>query len=158
MGEDTTITVRGVDLDVWKEFQKSIIDKYGNLYGYLGPEVTNALKSYLGTSKPETRRTDYSSYAAKPDIPRVLDSAGTKSVRDLILEAFHSLGEEATIQEVTSFIHQKYGNVNPNTISTSMSDLSINGPPSSLYREDQKFLERVSRGRYRLLKAEGEDA
>ena len=46
-----TITVRGVDLEVWKEFQKKIIDIYGNVYGNLGPQVTNALKLWLDRHK-----------------------------------------------------------------------------------------------------------
>jgi hypothetical protein len=139
MSGDTTVTVRGVDLETWKEFQKSIIDIYGNLYGYVGPELTKALKLWLeksgsGTAAVRTKR--------QPG----------KTAKEMIREALTSLGGEATIQEVTGYIRDKYGLVNVNSISTDMSDLSINGPKSSLYPASQRFLERVSRGRYRVLK------
>lgn len=51
----TTISVRDVDLDVWKEFQKRIIDLYGSLYGQLGTEVTEALRLWLEENE-ETER------------------------------------------------------------------------------------------------------
>jgi len=71
----------------------------------------------------------------------------------MIAEAVKALGgEEATIQEVNGCVHQVYGDVNPETISTAMSDLSINGPPSSLSAQNQKFLERISAGRYRVVR------
>jgi len=44
---DTTITIRGVDSNIWKEFQSGIVSLYGNLYGNIGQEVTNALKVWL---------------------------------------------------------------------------------------------------------------
>ena len=147
--------MRGVDLDVWKAFQKSIIDKYGNLYGYLGPEVTSALKAWMDAPKPETKRLDITGHMTNPAVPRVLDSRGGMTVRQVILNAMKELGGEATIQEVTSFIHKKYGDVNASTISTDMSDLSINGPRSSLYPMNKRILKRVARGRYRLLEKDG---
>ncbi len=49
---ETTITVRKVDLDVWKRFQKRIVEIYGNLYGNIGREVTNALSLWLERNKP----------------------------------------------------------------------------------------------------------
>jgi hypothetical protein len=152
MGEETTITVRGVDLEVWKEFQKSIIDKYGDIYGKLGPEVTNALRNWLEKGSSEPPKIDFTKYSIKVGVPRVLDPNGGMSVRQLILDAMKAKGSEAYIQEVISYIHGKYGPVNPNTISTAMSDLAVNGPPSSLYPMEQRFLRRVSRGRYRLEK------
>jgi len=50
---EITITVRGVDLEVWKEFQKRIIDIHGNLYGNLGIEVTHALELWLDKKSEE---------------------------------------------------------------------------------------------------------
>ncbi|HIE23275.1 MAG TPA: AAA family ATPase [Candidatus Korarchaeota archaeon] len=52
---ETTITVRKVDLTVWKEFQKRIVEIYGNLYGNIGREVTNALSLWLKRNKPGTQ-------------------------------------------------------------------------------------------------------
>lgn len=43
----TTITVRGVDPEVWREFQSGIVKMHGNLYGNIGEEVTNALSLWL---------------------------------------------------------------------------------------------------------------
>lgn len=156
MGTETTITVRGVDLEVWKEFQKLIIDKYGNLYGYIGPELTRAIAQWLEKSKSEPPKFSYEQFVLKPDVPHFLDRRGMKSLRDLILEAMTRLGGEATIQSVHSYILQKYGAVNPNSIATSMSDLADNGPVSSPYRADMKIVHRVARGRYRLIRNEVE--
>jgi len=51
IGEDwmseTTVTVRGVDSNAWREFQTGIVSLHGNLYGNIGQEVTNALKLWL---------------------------------------------------------------------------------------------------------------
>jgi len=44
---DTTVTIRGVDSEAWKEFQSGIVSLHGNLYGNIGQEVTNALKLWL---------------------------------------------------------------------------------------------------------------
>jgi hypothetical protein len=152
LGEETTISVRGVDSDLWVEFQESVSKKYGTVYGNLGPEVTSALKAWLEIPRPNIRSADVSKYLSKPNVPRVLDPQGSMSVRGLIYESMKKLGGEATVHDVISFIHEKYGQVNSNTIATAMSDLAVNGPPSSLYSLEARFLERVSRGRYRLTK------
>jgi len=44
---DATVTIRGVDSKAWKEFQSGIVNQYGNLYGNIGQEVTNALNLWL---------------------------------------------------------------------------------------------------------------
>lgn len=44
---DATVTIRGVDSNIWKEFQTGIVNLHGNLYGNIGQEVTNALKLWL---------------------------------------------------------------------------------------------------------------
>lgn len=134
------MTVRGVDLQTWKDFQKAIIDAYGNLYGYVGQELTRALKLWLekgGLEEPKGK------------------SQSSKTTKELIRDAMIGLGGEATIQQVVGYVRDKHGTFNANSISTSMSDLSVNGPPSSLYPVSQRILERVSRGRYRLLRKEG---
>lgn len=141
MKEDTTVSVRGVDLQTWKEFQKTIIDMYGNLYGYLGQELTKALDYWLEKNRIGTTQSQTTPQQSKP-------------IRVLVLEAMVNLGGEATIQQVSGYVRERYPNVNLGSISTGMSDLSVNGPPSSLYPMDQRTLERVSRGRYRLLKKE----
>lgn len=47
----TTITVRGVNSKIWKEFQSNIVKMHGNLYGNIGEEVTNALNLWLDRYK-----------------------------------------------------------------------------------------------------------
>jgi hypothetical protein len=157
MSEETTISVRGIDMKTWKEFQKAIIDQYGNLYGYIGPELTKALGYWLerraGTSVPGTTRPDAT--PTDEGVERHYVGPGpavftTNAAR--IREAMTHFGGEATIQQVCSYLNEKYPGLNQGSISTSMSDLSINGPPSSLYSEDKKFLQRVARGRYRLVR------
>lgn len=145
-GQETTITVRGVQLKTWKEFQKAIIDQYGNLYGYLGPEVTTALGLWLDnrSSSKASGVTD-AEIPADPTITRI----GTNAY--IIREALKDLGGEATIQQVISHLSQKYDSVDSESISTSMSDLATNGPPSSPYPKEKRFLKRVARGRYRLV-------
>jgi hypothetical protein len=68
----------------------------------------------------------------------------------LIKEAMTKLGGRASIQEVFEYIKSKRRSVNRNTISTAMSDLSVNGPPSSLYHMSRRFLFRIGRGQYEL--------
>ena len=48
---DTTVTIRGVDSKTWKDFQSSIINLHGNLYGNIGEEATNALTLWLDRYK-----------------------------------------------------------------------------------------------------------
>lgn len=139
MDEDTTVSVRGVDLQTWKEFQKAIIDMYGNLYGYLGHELSRALNFWLEKNRLSITPTQAKTHSAK-------------AVKEYVREAMESLGGEATIQQVCGYLREKYPEVNLGSISTGMSDLSTNGPPSSLYPMDQRILQRVSRGRYRLLR------
>jgi transitional endoplasmic reticulum ATPase len=44
---ETTITIRGIDSNTWKEFQRGIVNLHGNLYGNIGLEVTNALRLWF---------------------------------------------------------------------------------------------------------------
>jgi hypothetical protein len=113
MGE-ISIAVRGVDLHTWKEFQKAIIDRHGNLYGNLGMEVTKAFHYWLN---------QYNTYAKsrKPLVGSV-----STARRDAAL----SLGGEATTYEVRAFLVDKFGKFE-HDISTAMSDLANNGAPSS---------------------------
>ncbi|MEE9595020.1 MAG: hypothetical protein V3V92_06435, partial [Candidatus Hydrothermarchaeales archaeon] len=74
-----------------------------------------------------------------------------KSTRELIEEAVTHKSVIVTIDDMVNWISLKYPHqIERETIATAMSDLSVNGPPSSSYREDQKFLFRVERGKYRL--------
>ena len=138
MWGETTITVRGVDMGTWKEFQKALIDMYGTVYGTLGPELTKAIRERLEKIKADTESSDI-----KP--------IEKESLRKLIYGAMVALGGEGTISEVHAYLVQKYG-IFDHDVSTAMGDLSINGAPSSRYKEEYKFLERISRGKYRLIK------
>jgi len=68
----------------------------------------------------------------------------------LIKEAMVKLGGRASIREVFECIKSKHRGVNRSTVSTAMSDLSVNGPPSSLYPMSRRFLFRIGRGQYEL--------
>jgi hypothetical protein len=162
--EETTITVRGVDLHAWKEFQKAIIDGYGHLSGNLGIELTKALGYWLekrivskGTEEvntPEVKQTN--SMNSISDFSKYVQQSNHPSQSEMIRDAMTNLGGEATIQQVQRYLNDKYRGLNQGSISTSMSDLSVNGPPSSLYPMDRRFLERISRGKYRIVSKDGE--
>ena len=47
-----------VDLDIWKEFQQFVEDKYGFKRGVLGIEVEEALKNHINQGKPRVTITD----------------------------------------------------------------------------------------------------
>lgn len=68
----------------------------------------------------------------------------------LIKEAMLTLGGRASIEEVFECIRSKRPDTKRSTVSTAMSDLSVNGPPSSLYPMSRRFLLRIGRGRYEL--------
>lgn len=76
----------------------------------------------------------------------------SKPLRLMLLEAMKALGGERSISEVYNWIDSHYldENVSRSSLSTSMADLSLNGPPSSLYTMNERFLWRVRRGVYRL--------
>jgi len=78
--------------------------------------------------------------------------AYSKPLHKMIREAMESLGGERTIREVFDWIDSHYPEekVNYISVSTAMSDLSINGLPSSQYPMNKRFLWRVRRGVYRL--------
>jgi len=59
----------------------------------------------------------------------------SKPIDQMIWEAIKSLGGEASIGEVFRWIRPNFvhDDVKRSTVSTAMSDLSVNGPPSSLY-------------------------
>jgi len=82
--------------------------------------------------------------------PRNPATKPIKTYADRIREAMTDLGGEATVQDVIHHLHQKYS-CDPVSLSTSMSDLAVNGPDSSSYPMKKRFLERVERGRYRLI-------
>jgi len=71
--------------------------------------------------------------------------------KDAIREALEHLGGEGTIEQVKDYIVSKYGS-RWKDISTEMADLTFPGSKSSGYKISERFLERVSRGRYRLRK------
>ncbi len=74
-----------------------------------------------------------------------------RSARVLIKDAMDDIGGVVTIEVVANWISERHPyQFERDTIGTAMSDLSVNGPSSSDYREEQKFLFRVERGEYRL--------
>jgi len=76
-----------------------------------------------------------------------------KPMRDIIYEIILEL-EECSIQEMYEKIRRKYPKIeiNRNTVATEMSDLAVNGPDSSEYSMQKRFLKRVKRGTYKLQK------
>lgn len=102
-------------------------------------------------SKLEKKDFTYSEIGVQLFMPRYL-----KPIYTMIREAITSLGGKGSIQQVTDWIRSRYPNddVNPSTISTAMSDLSINSAPSSSYPTVRRFLFRVDRGYYRVAKKE----
>jgi hypothetical protein len=68
---------------------------------------------------------------------------------DAIHEAMEALGGEADARDVKNWVEARYpGRWVDATVD--IADLAHPGNASSTYRLDQRFLERVSRGRYRL--------
>lgn len=74
--------------------------------------------------------------------------------KDAIREALENLGGEGTIKQVKDYIVSKYG-PRWKDISTAMADLTFPGSKSSTYTINERFLERVAKGRYRLRKEKG---
>lgn len=76
-----------------------------------------------------------------------------KPMREIIYEIISEAGE-CSIQKMYEKIRQKYPKIeiNRNTVTTEMSDLAVNGPDSSLYPMQKRFLKRVRRGVYKLQK------
>ena len=90
--DDTTITVRGVDMETWKEFQKRIIDIEGNIYGNLGKKVTEALKLWLDKNsiapksiiaKPKTTSKEVRITLSEPREPGANPSWRTYNLIDI---------------------------------------------------------------------------
>ena len=77
----------------------------------------------------------------------------TENVRDAIIECFraHNGGPLAT-REVRTWIEQHFPG-RWKAVSTALADLTIGGNTSSLYRDSDKCLIRVSHGVYRLADA-----
>jgi hypothetical protein len=70
---------------------------------------------------------------------------------ELIRAALESMGGEGSIPEVQDWVRRTHpGIVADSTISTDMADLADPGNASSTYPMEARFLERVSRGRYRI--------
>ena len=71
------------------------------------------------------------------------------TVADAIRAAMEALGGEADARDVKDWVDARY----PSRwvdVTVDMADLTYPGNASSTYRQDQRFLERVRRGRYRL--------
>lgn len=81
---ETTVTIRGVDSKLWKEFQTGIVSIHGNLYGNIGLEASNALKLWL-----ERYRGMESAVSVPPDRISVSynDIGGLKEEIKMIKEA-----------------------------------------------------------------------
>jgi hypothetical protein len=72
-----------------------------------------------------------------------------KTASDAIREAMDALGGEADVSVVKDWIEVRYPGRWAD-VTTAVADLTYPGNASSTYSMDQRFLERVSRGRYRL--------
>ena len=76
-----------------------------------------------------------------------------KPMWKIIYEIMAESGKPCSIKEMYERIRSKYpkNEINRNTVSTSMSDLSVNGPDSSGYSMEKRFLRRIGRGLYELI-------
>jgi len=68
---------------------------------------------------------------------------------DVIREAMEALGGEASARDVKNWVDARYP-AGWSDITVQMADLAYPGNSSSTYPDDQRFLERIERGRYRL--------
>jgi hypothetical protein len=68
---------------------------------------------------------------------------------DAIRQALDALGGEADAHDVKDWIEVRYPGQWVD-VTVEMADRTYPGNASSSYRHEQRFLERVSRGRYRL--------
>jgi len=75
------------------------------------------------------------------------------SQNEAIIEAFQALGGIRGIAEITSWINERYGNQwkGFGTVMADMVPRSHGGNASSLEPKHFRVLERVKRGKYRLL-------
>lgn len=80
---------------------------------------------------------------------KLLERVQARKCKDAIREALLHFGGEGTIEQVKSYIKSKYG-FKWKDIGTTMADLTFPGSRSSTYSLNERFLERVGRGRYRL--------
>ncbi|MBC2723549.1 hypothetical protein [Desulfosporosinus sp.] len=72
---------------------------------------------------------------------------------EAIIEAFKALGRTRSIDEIKSWVREKYGDIwkDFGTPMADMVPISRGGNSSSTIREELRVLERVSPGEYRLL-------
>jgi hypothetical protein len=70
-------------------------------------------------------------------------------LREAIKEALLAMNGEANINQIKSFIESKYEGRWKN-IDTAIADLTYPGSKSSTYRPEERILERIERGKYRL--------
>lgn len=68
---------------------------------------------------------------------------------EAIREAMDALGGEADAREVKAWVDARYPEGWAD-ITVQMADLTYPGNTSSTYPPDQRFLERIARGQYRL--------
>ena len=71
---------------------------------------------------------------------------------EAVWQAMTAMGGERSIEEVRDWIEARYPNQWVD-IGTTMADLTSPGNVSSSYSEEQRFLERISIGRYRVRQA-----
>jgi hypothetical protein len=70
-------------------------------------------------------------------------------LREAIKEALLSMDCEATVGQIKDFIDAKYKG-RWKDVDTAIADLTYPGNKTSTYRPEEKILERVERGKYRL--------
>jgi|GEM_PF-3384553 hypothetical protein len=70
-------------------------------------------------------------------------------LREAIKEALLNMDGEATIGQIKTYIEGKYKG-RWKDIETAVADLTYPGSKSSTYRSEERILERIERGKYRL--------
>ncbi len=74
-----------------------------------------------------------------------------KSSHELIKEAIADIGGTVSVDDVTNWIFERHPyQFEKDMINSAIKDLSVNGPSSSDYREEQKFLFRIDNKNYRF--------
>lgn len=88
---------------------------------------------------------------ARDAIPAAVDSADVAvTARDAVIECFENHpGASLSVREVEAWITRRHP-PGWKDLGTTLADLTIDGNETSKYLPEQKFLERVSRGVYRV--------
>jgi len=132
--------VRMYDILCWTiekwDIRKELTAPYGQPYRSLQSKISSISR------KPSKKSIEKKTV-------RLLENGQARKCKDAIREALLYYGGEGTIEQAKSYIKSKYGS-KWKDIGTTMADLTFPGSRSSTYSLNERFLERVGRGRYRL--------